>query len=675
MVKMDTRTAASGRRISARLLLAALALLALSAPARSGLAAPSTFIVTKLSDSADGVCNFDCSLREAISAANASPGADTVELPPGTFVLTLGGSAEDLNASGDLDLLESVTLLGAGAGQVTITWGGDVAERLLHVLPGVVATLDGLTLANGSAGASAGGAIFSQGTLTVANSVVRDSSANAGGGIAASGALTLTNATIRANSSAGAGGGIRSEGPLTVQSSTITGNTAGGAGGGIAASASASIAGSTIVDNSAGAGGGISTGASLTLSESSVSGNSAAGSGGGIVSAAQLTISASTIALNSAGAASSGGGIASSGGATLTNVTVSDNSAGTGGGIAVSSGAATLASATVAGNSASAGSGGGLLTGPGASIALKNSLVAENSGVSAADCAGALSSQGYNLVGEVASACQLSAAAGDQLNTDPQIGPLRDNGGPTATRALLAGSPAIDAASPAQAGAPGACPGADQRGVARPQTGRCDIGAFELTGVSIADFAFQPANLVVQAGTTVRWKNLGTQAHSTRSDNPVGPEPWSSPQIAPGATYLRTFNTAGIYRYYCTIHTSMTGTITVLGPSVAPAPLLISISPSSAPAGSPELTLTLNGLNFDVDATVEWGGEQLKVLTASDQQFQVIVPAALLTSAGLVHVRVVNPPASGGATNALSFRIIASAPDHRLYIPLARGAP
>ena len=553
---------------------------------------------------------------------------------------------------------------------MTITLGGDTDDRVLQIMPGVTAAISGVTLAGGKAGTAPGGGIYSQGVLTLADSVVRNSSASSGGGISASGLLTLTNVTVKDNVVAGAGGGVASQAQLIVGGSIFSGNQAGGSGGGISGSAPVGITGSIFSGNQAGgSGGGISSGAALTLGNTTVSENQAASSGGGIQSAGQLSITASTIAANSAGAI--GGGVSNAGSATLTNVTISGNSAASGGGLA-NSGSATLASLTVASNSASGG-GGGLLNNPGKSLALKNSIVADNSGSDSPDCAGVISSQGHNLLGVVGQVCALSAATGDLLGGDPQLGELRDNGGPTPTRALLAGSPALDAGSPAQPGAAGACPSTDQRGVSRPQTGRCDIGAFELAGVAIVDFAFQPANLVVKAGTTVRWKNLGATSHTTKSDNPVGAEPWNSPLIEPGEVFMRTFNTAGSYSYFCTIHQSMTGTITVIGPSVNPAPLLTSIDPSSAPAGSPALVLTLTGLNFDVDATVDWGGVSLEVLSRSDQQFQAKVPAALLASAGVVRVRVVNPQAAGGPTNALTFRIIAGAPDHQLFIPLARN--
>jgi hypothetical protein len=62
---------------------------------------------------------------------------------------------------------------------------------------------------------------------------------------------------------------------------------------------------------------------------------------------------------------------------------------------------------------------------------------------------------------------------GDQPSTDPLVGPLADNGGPTLTHALLEGSPAIDA------GDDSVCPAVDQRGIARPQGAACDVGSYE----------------------------------------------------------------------------------------------------------------------------------------------------------------------------------------------------
>ena len=85
--------------------------------------------------------------------------------------------------------------------------------------------------------------------------------------------------------------------------------------------------------------------------------------------------------------------------------------------------------------------------------------------------AATITSGGSNVISD--GSCNPNGTT-DQSFTDALLGPLADNGGPTLTHALLAGSPAIDAADA------GVCPATDQRGVARPQGAGCDVGAFEL---------------------------------------------------------------------------------------------------------------------------------------------------------------------------------------------------
>jgi len=201
-------------------------------------------------------------------------------------------------------------------------------------------------------------------------------------------------------------------------------------------------------------------------------GNVEIGDGGGINAYGPLTLTNSTVSGNVAGFF--GGGIENDFPSTLTNVTISGNSADfSGGGIDNDEGAATLNNATVTGNIADADADGVGGAGGVAGGFVRNTIVAGNTDASpglanqSPDCGG--TSLGNNLIGNTSN-CSFTPSTGDLTGVDPLLGPLADNGGPTFTHALLAGSPAINRAGP------GAAP-TDQRGVPRSS----DIGAYEFT--------------------------------------------------------------------------------------------------------------------------------------------------------------------------------------------------
>ena len=209
-------------------------------------------------------------------------------------------------------------------------------------------------------------------------------------------------------------------------------------------------------------------GATIAISGCTFNGNSATSAGGAIYATGTMTIADSLLSGNSA---VSGGAIYGNSAATvISNTTVANNSATNGGGIYLSGGATTLTNATIAGNIATI-SGGGIRITAGA-ISLKNTILANNTAPSGPDMAGTVTSQGYNLVTDTTGAT-FTTTTGDVTGQDPLLGVLADNGGPTATMALLSGSPAIDT---------GTCTGsptADKRGIARPQNTLCDMGAYE----------------------------------------------------------------------------------------------------------------------------------------------------------------------------------------------------
>jgi hypothetical protein len=221
----------------------------------------------------------------------------------------------------------------------------------------------------------------------------------------------------------------------------------------------------------------------LTIKNSAVRGNHTSTSiGGGISNTGILVVNNSEISDNTS---IYGGGINNSGGqVTLSNSTVSANIADFGGGgiYNQSSGTIKIHNSTISNNTASGGvfgDGGGINNWSG-TVTLQNSILASNSATHfSPDCTGFFS-LGYNIIGNT-SGCFFTSSTGDLNDVNPIIGPLQGNGGLTFTHALLPQSPAIDAGNPADCtDQDGNLLTTDQRGIARPQGTRCDIGAFEL---------------------------------------------------------------------------------------------------------------------------------------------------------------------------------------------------
>ncbi len=249
-----------------------------------------------------------------------------------------------------------------------------------------------------------------------------------------------------------------------------------GLGGLLMTNAFVTITNSTITGNAGGLGGGIeANGFQLTISNSTISNNTASLDGGGLhVQNTGLSISNTTISGNTGGITGGGIYLAFDANATrtLTNVTISGNAANDGAGVYAGS-AFTAQSVTITGNAA-ASSGDGIS----GAASLFQTIIAANGSENCFSPGNNIVSSGFNLDDD--GTCGLSQPT-DLAVADALLGPLAGNGGPTLTHALLPGSPAIDA-GPSNAAQ---CPGADQRGVARPLDGDgdtnaiCDIGAFE----------------------------------------------------------------------------------------------------------------------------------------------------------------------------------------------------
>ncbi len=481
------------------------------------------FVVTNASGNPALVGSLPFEIKKA--DANANPAGSLIEFKANFFKAT---TPRTITLASTLALTETngpEVIDGPGASIVTIS--GHNAVEVFSVATGVTASLSGLTISGGNAANAVedGGGIRNDGTLTVTNSTIENNSAYVGGGIYNDGTLTVTDSTIEFNTAAGGngGGGIFNGGTLTVTGSIIESNSAGGFGGGGIfnyVSGTLTVTNSSIESNTATEdGGGILNAGTVTVLQSTIAGNSAVEGSGINTEGGTLTVSGSTIANNRQ--ALDGGGIQIFGGTVyLVNSTIADNSASRfGGGIAILSNHGDLLalSCTIAYNTvSSSGAGGGLYVTQFATN-LDNTIVADNTmpvevvgynplpGIDHSSfaiqvpsdiflAAGATNVSGsYNLIGGFAggtgdSGGLTNGTDGNQVGVNPLLGPLANNGGPTETIALLAGSPAIDRGNyNLVLNFAGLYGPDDQRGTGFPRThhGTVDIGAFEVQPVII----------------------------------------------------------------------------------------------------------------------------------------------------------------------------------------------
>ena len=468
------------------------------AAASNGKCVQTDLVVTKTADTNDHLCDADCSLREAIEAANALHDVSTITFNFDPTDLGCAGSACTINLTSALpDLSADININGPVASLLTVqrsTAGGTPNFSIFKINTGVTAAISHLTIALGTGtnsnvdlggGATPviiGGGIFNEGgTLTIDGCTVRNSGLQGpdtsrsyiGAGIAnIGGSLFVINSTISGNaafsaftpgSSSAAGGGIYSyNGTATIVGSSISGNQA------IAVPV-------PDASHTVGQGGGIFNALSvLNLTNSTVSGNSASEAplpggdptlvaGGGIMNVfGTVNFTNSTISANS---------VASLSGSDNTNGAGVENAPGGG---PYTTGTINVKNTIIAGNFIGRG-------GPGRGLDLYGF---------------GFNSQGNNLIGTTdVSDFLLSGKPTDKTGTDaapinPLLGPLMNNGGPTFTHALLYNSPAVDAGDDCVFNdtcvpAVGVSLTLDQRGLLRKADGdlvagaHVDIGAYE----------------------------------------------------------------------------------------------------------------------------------------------------------------------------------------------------
>jgi hypothetical protein len=230
-------------------------------------------LVTTTTDSTTGG-----SLRACIIWANTNPGADTITVPAGTYALDLVGAGENSAATGDLDILEDVTITGAGARTTIID--GNSTDRIFETFNDSIFNLSNVTLQNGDAQGNNGGAIDNRnGPVTLTDVTVFNNTAKDGGGLGSSGGgvtYNLNRVTLTGNT-AEKGAGIRNDsgGDFTSMTNvTITGNTASTEAGGMLLD-DATLLNITVVGNTAPASkwGGLRNGGTWSMTNSIVANN------------------------------------------------------------------------------------------------------------------------------------------------------------------------------------------------------------------------------------------------------------------------------------------------------------------------------------------------------------------------------------------------------------------
>ena len=335
--------------------------------------------------------------------------------PGGTIKFASSLSGKTIMLASTLAINKDLKIDGSGLASKIMLNGGH-QHRLLQIHSQASVTINHLRFSNGFA--IAGGAMYNTGNLTIRKSLFSDNTASGGGAIYNEGNLNIIESVLFRNSATNQGGAITNS-----------------------ASASLMITNSRFLQNSASDGGAIITllGSGTVISGSLFSKNTATSTGGAIL------LFPGTVH--------------------VTNSTFVENGASAGGAIGNSNGTLTVVNSTFSANQAT--DGGGIANG--GVLHLSNTILANS--IAPSDCLnnGSIETDINNLI-------EISDCGIPWLSSDPNLGPLADNGGPTPTMALLTGSPAIDT------GDDESCPATDQRGVGRAQGSHCDIGAYEANG-------------------------------------------------------------------------------------------------------------------------------------------------------------------------------------------------
>jgi len=386
----------------------------------------------------------------------------------GKVTFNCGAEPHTIVLATTLSLYNNTNTTIDGGNLITLSGGG--AVQVIQVEKGRMLTLQNITITGGNNSNERGGGVYNNGgTLVINNAHITGNTARYGAGIANrdGGVVTISASVITNNSASEYGGGVHTRGSTTtiINSSIVNNHTQNGDGAGVF----------------------LTSGGSLQLTGSIIADNVASSLGGGIA------------AFGSSG----GGDIA------ITNTTIARNSAEQGGAIHANDIRMNIVNSTIAANSAVSYFSGIEHRGSAGSLALTNTIIANDPQTASGNCGyrdGATYTNGGGNIQFPGTTC-----GEDILTTDPLLLSLADNGGPTWTMSPGAGSQAIDG------GVATNCPATDQRGVARPVDGDGDGNALCDSGAVEAGQQPPPADNVVGEGTPASCTEEALRAAVTRS--------------------------------------------------------------------------------------------------------------------------------------------------------------
>jgi CSLREA domain-containing protein len=463
------------------------------------------------------------------TSTGGAGGNGTTTQTGGTGGVAIGGSGGAGGAGAGVAATATTSIAGSQITGNTTGRGGDAGSSVGGAGGNGGPTngpggASGVSISGGGGAGGSGAGLSATDTLAISDTTIAGNSSgrggnsstatsgasgNAGGGNAAGGSSAPS---IGGNGGAGgAGAGVLVTGAVTLDGVTISGNSGGNGGlpgaatgalGGNGSGTGAGGSGGVSIGGAGGAGGdgaGLSAAGTTEVVNATFTGNTAGNGGAGMTGTGGSGGHGGAANGNggnggpglggNGGAGGNGGSVVTPAGTTsllLTHVTVSSSAAGSAangasgiGGAGGAGGGAGLPGAPGSGTGGppgAAGVGGGLFRQAG-TVTFKNSIASQST---PANCSGTVTNGGHNI-GFPDITC--GATAGD-----PKLGTLQDNGGPTQTQALGAGSAALDNVPVGGSG----CPSTDQRGVRRPRGAGCDAGAFEVAPPDVSGGSASP---------------------------------------------------------------------------------------------------------------------------------------------------------------------------------------